>query len=138
MAIQKTTTKQNGKARLSLVGFVELTKTKTLIVRVPDATYLLSSDAWGALRIRGQTWGTEIARVILEDEMAAQSVHWSVQKGAVIIKDLADGRKFCLRFDDLMGISQGQQIPVYGRDNPAWKYRSPIIAEMEKALPVVA
>lgn len=137
MTHAKPTTKQNGKARLSIVGFVQISQASALIVRVPERIFLLSSDAWGALRTRGHAWGTEMSRIILEDEVGANSVHWTVNNGAIIIEDMAEGGKFCLRFDDLMGIQPGQQLPVYGRDNPAWKYQSPVIAQMEKALPVV-
>ena len=137
MTQTKTTTKQNGKARLSIVGFVELTDINSVIARVPGATYLLSNRMWGALIRSRQVYGTEINRLELEDQMQANSVQWFVRNGAVIIDDLAEGRKFCVREDDLMSISPGQQIPVYGRDNPAWKYLTPVIAEMEKALPAV-
>lgn len=133
----KPTTKQNGKARLSIVGFIELTEINSVIARVPGATYLLSNRMWGMLIRSRQVFGTEINRLELEDQMQANSVQWSIRNGAVIINDLAECRKFCIREDDLMQISHGQQIPVYGRDNPSWKYQSPVIAEMEKALPVV-
>lgn len=135
---QPKPTTQNGKIRLSIVGFVELSGTNSLIARVPGATYLLSSDAWGGLMTRGLAWGTEISRIMIEDEVGANSVRWIVNKSAIIIEDLITENRFCIRFDDLMAISGRQQLPIYGRDNPAWKYRSPIIAEMEKALPVVA
>ena len=138
MTQTKTTTKQNGKARLSIVGFAELSSTNAIIVRVPEAVYLLSSQAWGTLRYRGRAFGTEISRVALEDEMAAESVQWTISNGAIIINDLAECRKFCLREDDLMSIATGQQLPVYGRDNPSWKYKTPVIQQMEKALPAVA
>lgn len=130
-------TNSNRKPRLSIVGFVQISNPGALAVRVPDAVYLLSSDAWGALRVRGHAWGTEMSRCVLENKIGAYSVHWTISNEAVLIEDQAECRKFCLRFDDLMGIQPGQQLPVYGRDNPAWKYKSPIIAEMEKALPAV-
>ena len=138
MTQQKTNHSQNGKARLSIVGFVELTEINSVIARVPGATYLLSNRMWGMLIRSRQVYGTEINRLELEDQMQANSVQWYARDGAVIIDDLAECRKFCIREDDLMSISPGQQIPVYGRDNPAWKYQSPVIAEMEKALPVVS
>ena len=138
MPTTKQTTKQNGRARLSIVGFVQISQASALVVRVPERIYLLSSDAWGALRTRGHAWGTEMSRFVLEDEIGTNSVHWTVKNGAIIIEDLAEGGKFCLRFDDLMSIQPGQHLPVYGRDNPAWKYRSSVIAELERALPVVA
>jgi len=137
MTQTKTTTKQNGKARLSIVGFVELTEINSVIARVPGATYLLSNRMWGALIRSRQVYGTEINRLELEDQMKANSVQWFVRDEAVIINDMADCRRFCMREDDLMSISPGQQIPVYGRDNPAWKYQSTVITEMEKALPAV-
>ena len=137
MTQMKPTTKQNGKARLSMVGFIQLTEINSIIARVPGATYLLNNRMWGILIRSRQVFGTEINRVELENQMQANSVFWSIKNGAVIIEDLAESRKFCIREDDLMNISHGQMIPIYGRDNPSWKYQSPIIAEMERALPVV-
>jgi len=72
---QTTTAEYRAKCRVSLIGFVSLSNT-AIHVRVPDATYLLSSSAWAGLMQRGRAWGTEISRVLVEDEMNAYSVRW--------------------------------------------------------------
>ena len=131
----QTTTKKN--RRVSLVGFAALSG-DAIHIRVPDATYVLAAYAWGGPRIRGHAWGTEINRIALENEIGAYSVSWISDTGVITISDLAEDRKFCIREADLMNISPGQMIPVYGRDNPAWKYQQPIIRTMERALPEAA
>ena len=130
---QTTTAEYRAKCRVSLIGFVSLSNT-AIHVRVPDATYLLSSTAWAGLMQRGRAWGTEISRVLVEDEMNAYSVRWTNERGMIIIDDLAEGRKFCIREEDLATIQPGQQIPVYGRDSGMWKYTTPTFRAIEKVL----
>jgi len=135
-AKQTTTAACRGRTRVSLIGFAS-TNNGAIQVRVPDATYLLSSDSWGSLHLRGRAWGTEISRVFVEDEMQANSVRWIVERGMVIIDDLSEGRKYCIREDDLMSIQPGQMIPVYGRDFAGWKYSQPVFKLVERVLPPV-
>lgn len=137
---QTTKTAFRARCRVALIGFAS-SSNGAVHVKVPDATYLLSSISWAGLHQRGRAWGTELSRVLVEDEIGANSVRWLCEQGMIIIDDLAEGRKFCIREDDLAGLQPGQMIPVYGRDFAGWKYNQPVFKQVEKVLspvPVVA
>lgn len=136
---KQTTSKESyrAKCRVALIGFVSLSN-GAVHTKVPDATYLLSADAWAGLLQRGRAWGTELSRVLLEDEMGAYSVRWLNERGMIIIDDMAEGRKFCIREDDLAGLQPGQMIPVYGRDSGMWKYTTPAFKQIENFLSPVS
>lgn len=119
------------KRPVHIIGFATLSN-GAVHVRVPDATYLLSADSWAGLMQRNRAWGTELSRVLLEDEMGANSVRWLNENGLIIIDDMAACRKLCIRADDLAGIQPGQHLPVYGRDNGMWKYTSQTFKQIEK------
>lgn len=125
------------KRPVHIIGFATLSN-GAVHVRVPDATYLLSADAWAGLMQRGRAWGTELSRVLLENEMGAYSVRWLNEKGLIIIDDQAECRRLCIREDDLAGIQPGQHLPVYGKDNGAWKYNNPTYQAIEKVFSPLA
>lgn len=133
MPTEKQTNQNEWRAKrpVHIIGFATLSN-GAVHARVPDATYLLSADAWAGLMQRGRAWGTELSRVLLEDEMGANSVRWLNENGLIIIDDMSEGRKLCIRADDLAGIQPGQHLPVYGRDNGMWKYTSQTFKQIEK------
>lgn len=136
---KQTTNKAAWRAKrpVHIIGFATLSS-GAIHVRVPDATYLLSADAWAGLMQRGRAWGTELSRVLLENEMGAYSVRWLNERGLIIIDDQAEDRRLCLRADDLAGIQPGQRLPVYGRDDGFWKYKTPEFQVIESAFGMVA
>ena len=135
MSHSKQTTKAEFRAncRVSLIGFVRMSNT-AIHVRVPDATYLLSHSAWSILMLRRRAWGTELNRALVESEGCACSVRGMNERVMIIIDDLAEGRTFCIREEDLARIQPGQQIPVYGRDSGMWKYPTLTFRAIENVL----
>ena len=112
---QTTKTAFRARCRVALIGFAS-SSNGAVHVKVPDATYLLSSISWAGLHQRGRAWGTELSRVLVEDEIGANSVRWLCEQGMIIIDDLAEGRKFCIREDDLAGLQPGQRGTPRGLD----------------------